>query len=234
MGILWIASYPRSGNTLARMALWRTYGVESRSLYSDGALDKEGLQGLGLLFDQERPRFLVRRLRKEEQIYPVKTHVCLDNVKGTLPLPIEPAIYVHRDGRDALLSHAYFIQAHHSKGKEIQDILYQLVHGARKSARPWSASVLSWANRPRTSYVSYKELVADPIGSIRRCVAELDLDWEEQEQGTMPTFEQLHEAAPDFFRRGIHGQGEKEMPASLHKAFWARHRRGMEHYGYSH
>jgi len=215
------------------MALWHVYGVESRSLYSDGALDKKGLQGLGLLFDPN-PLSRVEGLREGKQICPVKTHVYLGNVKGTLPLPIEPAIYVHRDGRDALLSHAYFIQAHHNKGKEVQDILYQLVHGARKGTRPWSASVLSWANRPRTAYVSYRELSADPIGSIRRCVAELELDWEEQEQGVMPTFEQLHEIAPAFFREGIHGQGKKEMPKDLHKVFWARHGEGMEHYGYSH
>jgi len=216
------------------MALYQAYGVESRSLYHDKALDKEGLQGLGLFLDLESPRTRVHRLRREEQIYPVKTHVCLDNVKGTLPLPEEPAIYIHRDGRDVLLSHAYFIQAHHNKRREVQDILYALVHGIRKSSRPWNDSVMSWANRPRTAYVSYKELVKDPIGSIRRCVEELGLDWEEQEQGSMPTFEQLHTAAPTFFREGKHGQGKKEMPRRLRKAFWILHKEGMEHYGYPH
>ena len=231
MAILWLGSYPRSGNTLARIILWRAYGRKTRSVYNDNALDKKGLQDLGLVFDLGTLS-RVKGFREEEQWYPIKTHACLDNTKGVLPLPTEPAIYIHRDGRDALLSHACFLQAHHNRQRKARAILYQLVHGIKKGARPWGDAVLSWANRPRTSYVSYRELVADPLGSISRCVRELGLGWEMQGQVDLPTFEQLHEAAPAFFREGVHGQWKKAFTTPLYKAFWARHGEGMEHYGY--
>lgn len=216
--VLWIASYPRSGNTLARIAIYRGYGVETRSAYGDGILKKERLGDLGFLFDS------CKGLADPGQFFPVKTHAPSPRLsKGS------PAIYIHRDGRDAIVSHAHFL---HKTGKGLLRAMEGLVQGTKPRVHPWSDVVMGWADRPNTAYVSYEELVKDAIGAIGRCLEELGIPWEKVECPEMPTFEYLHGIDPTFFRNGTHGQWQTEMPEELQEAFWRRHKRGMEHYGY--
>ena len=78
--MIWLASYPRSGNTLMRNILYEVYGLSSGE------------------FHREEGHYL------EEDYFShpfVKTHL--------LPLQLEPsdssirAVYIVRDGRDALV-----------------------------------------------------------------------------------------------------------------------------------
>jgi hypothetical protein len=86
---LWIASYPRSGNTLVRLILNQAFGVKSTSIYPDET-------------DAMRSRpWLMDRLGFSEEEMPgewlaVKTH--------NPPIDDMPAIYVVRDGRAAIVS----------------------------------------------------------------------------------------------------------------------------------
>ena len=219
--ILWMASYPRSGNTLARMAIYRGYGVKTWSLHGNGYLEQSGLENLGFVFGS------CKGLHGPGPFFPVKTHA-----DSPTRHPIDtPAIYIHRDGRDALISHAHFL--YKGRKKPLQ-ALRELARGTKSGIPPWSDAVMAWADRPRTSYVSYEELLEDAIGAIGRCLEELDIPWEKVESPKMPTFEYLHSIDPVFFRKGTHEQWQTEMSVDLQEAFWARHGEGMEHYGYSH
>lgn len=84
--IVWIASYPRSGNTFARIVLNRIYGVPTYTVveaaddlsYDVGAGDLTGNRLVGEQWpewcDREKRRELVGRLDDDEEIYFIKTH----------------------------------------------------------------------------------------------------------------------------------------------------------------
>lgn len=97
--IIWVAPYPRSGNTFFRMLLYYKCGIKTYSIYNDqlferiGASESVGHELLPAPLDQ---------LKQDEKLYFVKTH--------NLPQDDNPAIYLVRDGRDALISHANYIK----------------------------------------------------------------------------------------------------------------------------
>jgi hypothetical protein len=86
--IIWIASYPRSGNNYVREILRDVFRVETYSIY-EGPVEHQ---------------IDVETIRDAEGIHLVKTH--------ELPTDNSPALYVVRDGRDALVSYAHFIHTH--------------------------------------------------------------------------------------------------------------------------
>ncbi len=84
MSMTWLASFPRSGNTFFRNILYEVYGLESSTFHTE----------------------LDIPLTKNYSDYPfVKTHLLPDQL-----IPKDstiPAIYLVRDGRDALCSEAH-------------------------------------------------------------------------------------------------------------------------------
>lgn len=78
--LVWLASWPRSGNTLLRIILYNCFGLQSTSHYS---------KDLQCEFTRRDASF-------------VKTH---DNPENT-----RPAIYVIRDGREACVSYSHFMR----------------------------------------------------------------------------------------------------------------------------
>ncbi len=84
--IVWIASYPRSGNTFARIVLNRIYGVPTYTVaeaaddlsYDKGAGDLTGNRLVSEQWpewrDREQRRALVERLDADEKVYFIKTH----------------------------------------------------------------------------------------------------------------------------------------------------------------
>src|SRR5262249_16232902 len=95
--IVWLASYPRSGNTFLRVALHALYGVPTYSVYDD---DDPVAQRAGpaLLASPPSPA-PPPAMRDSPGTHFVKTH------KRRKPDGC-PAIYLVRDGRDAVVSHA--------------------------------------------------------------------------------------------------------------------------------
>ena len=90
--IIWIASYPRSGNTYFRELLQHFYDLETYSVYDDPKrnLKSEGKSTAELM---SSPMTLVD-MAKAKETYFVKTN--------ELPQDDFPAIYLLRDGRDAV------------------------------------------------------------------------------------------------------------------------------------
>ena len=82
--MIWLASFPRSGNTFFRIILYEVYGIESSAFHRD-------------------PN---RKLNLHYDRYPVvKTHLLPNQL-----IPDDsniPAVYLVRDGRDALVSMAH-------------------------------------------------------------------------------------------------------------------------------
>src|ERR1700736_4487757 len=97
--IVWIASYPRSGNTFFRTLLHSLYGQNTYSVFND-VFENGEIGGMGVTAHQRKPAPL-EELARHEQIYFVKTHA--------QPSDASPAIYLLRDGRDSYVSQAHYL-----------------------------------------------------------------------------------------------------------------------------
>lgn len=147
---IWLASYPRSGNTLLRTILWHCFGLRSASLYP---LDLGGNRALEehVGHIEHGPR-IKDRLR-ENGVALIKTH--------ERPQDGNPAIYVIRDGRAAAVSLWRF------GGKAIP---LEAVIDGRHRFGTWADHVRAWGpeRRPNTLLLKYEDLRDDLAVSVER------------------------------------------------------------------
>lgn len=220
--IVWLASYPRSGNTLVRMALKGLYGVKTYSVHADavhrlGIADAVGHAAL--------PGGSLAGLAKTAEVHFVKTHFT--------PPGGEPAIYIVRDGRDTLVSYAHYQCDVKDSGEDFQRRLAKLITGDGPHGR-WGDHVLAWLDRPAaTAVVKYEDLVADPHGCTSCALAEIGVALPQLEPpAPMPQFADLQSRAPSFFRQGSPGQWRDEMTPLFERLFWRWNGEGMFRAGY--
>jgi hypothetical protein len=154
------------------------------------------------------------------------------------PEDTEPAIYLVRDGRDALVSYARYRVAFRSKQGKIKSLhseLRNLVEGQGPFGK-WESHVFAWT-RDRsggtTTLVRFEDLIARPVEVFRKALAETDTGLEVLEAGTIPTFDELHHRWPDFFRKGQAGTWRTEMSEEIQDLFWATNGDAMTYLGYS-
>jgi hypothetical protein len=148
--IVWLASYPRSGNTFLRTILWHCFGLRTASIYPKDLGGRRALEEY--VGHVEHGPQLQDRLR-ESGIPLFKTH--------ELPKDGNPAIYVIRDGRAACVSLWRF------GNKKIP--LDAMVEGQHRFGI-WADHVRAWnpTRRPNTLLLRYEDLRADlPAGLDR-------------------------------------------------------------------
>ena len=139
---VWLASYPRSGNTFFRIILSECYGLTSTDA---DALPPECWGHLRRMDPSLRP--------KVDPAAPhfIKTH--------NLPGPDhDPGIYIVRDGRDALVSYAHFVLAFVKAANApapaddapdpFRTALSDLLREERSPYGTWSQNVSAWLARP--------------------------------------------------------------------------------------
>jgi hypothetical protein len=220
--ICWVASYPRSGNSLLRSSLVRYCGVRSTSIYVES-----GQMGLGAISSDPRPLELLRALRST---VPVKTH------KLDLASDPEPAIYIVRDGRDAAVSYAHFLRRKEANTAEeaLRGTMAQVIEG-QLGFGSWSEHVRTWTSRQAPTYlVRYEDLVEAPARVARETAAELGLFVPPLNGSPRPpSFEEERLRRPMLIRRGVVGSWKTEMPAGLEARFWELHGVQMTALGYS-
>jgi len=187
---VWLASYPRSGNTFLRIILQNMFRLPTYSLYR-----VEGTEAYDPSADalDEAP-YLPRNWRElisespDAKLTLIKTH---DAPEGQAP-----AIYVVRDGRGTVDSYFHY----HKKFAFEQPSLTEIIAGACQFGS-WSEHYLAWRpqTRPNTLLLRYEDLVAQPAEAISRIAAFLKV---EPSEGRLPTFDELKTRLPAFFRRG--------------------------------
>lgn len=221
--MIWLASFPRSGNTFFRNVLYEVYGIESSTYHQDDQRDLE----------ENYDDFTV-----------VKTHM----LPNQLPSHIKNAksVYLIRDGRDALVS-----MAHHRKdivdiGSDFYNNLLLAIMSLEGSYfGGWSENVKEWTEKADI-VIRFKDLIKDPIKEIEKLRAIIDLP--EPDLAKLPTFKQLKFGHPKYgdkgskpndksfaqlnFRKGKPGGWKEEMPEDLHRLFWDVHRTEMIKNGY--
>lgn len=218
--ITWLASYPRSGNTLLRIVLNCCFGLTSQSIYSDAEFRSEAVRNVvGHEPVGADPNAFIRKAIREARGLYVKTH----ELPGK---DSHPAIYIVRDGRSSIISHYHF-----AKDVLRRDVtLAEIVEG--KLGPSWSFHVSSWAfsQRPHTLVVRFEDLVsADPrtlesiAAFIRRPILrELSV-----------SFDQLRVLDPYFFRSGSDRANLAELDLSTMELFSKIHGDTLRQLGYT-
>ncbi len=170
----------------------------------------------------------IELLRRDSKTYFVKTH----------DLPQDdnlPAVTLIRDGRDAMVSYAYFsLKTDHGIDRPSRDqfeaTLKQIITG--ETFGGWSRNVDAWINRVGPEMViRYEDLIEDPINILAGTLGRLGLCSPTCAEEP-PSFEELHDAVPWFFRRGKAGSWREEMPPDLQNLFLERHGETLLRLGY--
>lgn len=144
--VVWLASYPRSGNTMLRTIMFQCFGIRSASVYP---MDVNGKVAEQIGHIEHGPNgeldFTDQRFRL------IKTH--------GRPQDDRPAIYILRNGRDATLS---LFRFRHGRAP-----LVNIIEG-RAGQHPWASHIAAWdpQNRKHTLLLRYELMVADLRGTI--------------------------------------------------------------------
>ncbi len=225
--MIWLASYPRSGNTYFRIVLHEVYGIESSTFHleTDYPLDKD--------YD----KYLV-----------VKTHLLPNQL---VPAdPNIPAVYLVRDGRDCIISMAHQRITFIDPKADYYELLREGILAAGGSYfGGWSNNVRTWLGRA-AMVIKFEDLIRHPVKNVEKLRAVMDLpkpnlskvpDFHDLKTKDFPYGSGLLHGAPaeerkwrrgNFFRRGKAGAWKDEMPDYHLDLFWEHHGETMEMLGY--
>lgn len=156
--VVWVASYPRSGNTFLRTVLYQCFGMRSGSVYPNDFGRQPGIEGITGHIERTTDG---RIDFGDQPVCLVKTH--------TPPLDDRPAIYVVRDGRDALVSLYHFW----NETMALSDIV-----AGHNNFGTWGDHVTAWEpkKRPNTLLLYYEDMAGNLSGCIDRIADFLDLE----------------------------------------------------------
>ncbi|WP_335987807.1 sulfotransferase domain-containing protein [Glycomyces sp. MUSA5-2] len=213
--IVWLSSYPRSGNTFFRIALQRIYRVPTYVVYDvDGVAAQIGPE---LMDARERPASF-EEMRASPEVHIVKTHRRrTDDVIAAE----DRAICLVRDGRDSAVSWA---RLNTKDGGDFEAEARAIITRTSGGTGGWGQNVLSWrrSTAPAPVWVRFEELIADPVAVVRKAVGAAAPELVPAAGAEIPSFAELQAHDPAFFRSGATGTHESELPQDLHDLFWAQ------------
>jgi hypothetical protein len=210
--MIWLISYPRSGNTFLRNILFHVYGIKS---------------GAYVKFKELKNNY--------EDFEFVKTHHLYIDV------PMEKGskvVYLIRDGRDTMVSRAWRKTVEWNVGSEYLDNLKKLSKNDQdKNFGSWSDHVLSWVDHSDV-VIRYEDLIADPIGEVMKIDKIRPLP--KGDLLSLPTIDSAKKGDVKYkgsmpektVRRGVAGSWRDEMPEDIQKEFWSNHKEVMIKMGY--
>lgn len=216
--MIWLASFPRSGNTFFRNVLYEVYGIESSTFHRETSYP----------VDDDYDQFQV-----------VKTHLLPSQAE-----PNDPAIksvYLVRDGRDALVSIAHHRKDIIAPESDFQINLLEAIIAPKGSHfGGWSENVRQWSEHADI-VIRFEDLIRDPITEVEKLRSIMTLPSPQLDK--LPTFKDLKfgtpkygaakkfladeeaqkERAGKFFRKGKAGGWKEEMSPELEQLFWEIH-----------
>jgi hypothetical protein len=220
--IVWLASYPRSGNTLLRTVFKQTMDLSSRTDSLDENGHGDDPSGVWTRLVGVEPiksdwQTFYQQASESDTVYLVKTH--------HHPIDAQPAIYVVRDGRKACLSYLHFHRSFRDGGS-----LAGIVSGLSECG-DWSSHYRAWSQRARTMVVRYEDLLNPTENTLTMLASAVGYagaiaSW------TNP-FEELQKSDRKFFREGeVAWKGAPEWTPIIDALFFHLHRDLMAELGY--
>ncbi|ODA68669.1 Sulfotransferase domain protein [Methyloligella halotolerans] len=196
--IIWLASYPRSGNTFFRSVLKHYFDLQSYSIHGDhrdiGA--NEGLGDLVGHMQGDKGTLDLDALRHDREIHVVKTHdLPCEYMQGS-----DEVIYVSRDGRDATTSYLKYL--HRVAGlpaTSLEDVI-----AGKVPFGFWGNHVHRWRQAvfDRIQFFRFEEITADPYSLADRLAESIGRG---RSREPFPDFNSFKESAPNFFGSGKSG-----------------------------
>jgi hypothetical protein len=217
--IIWVASYPRSGNSLTRQILRQCFGKVSYALRSgNGPSDRSDLLGTGTF--EGKPEDFLRSARSDEKMWFVKTHLPSDVDE------YEKVIYPFRDARAAMTSYRRF--QHDVNGLDFT--LEEIIRG-RPPLENWSQHV-AWAlARPQqdTLLLRYEELRRPTPECLQLISIFTGLPIVTEK---IASFEEIRHIRPEMTRNGDNGAGISDLESACSDLFWRENGEMMRRLGY--
>jgi len=187
--IVWLASYPKSGNTWLR-AFLHNYIARPESPQSINDLTAfTAVESAAAFFRKPgetltteqtqhlRPSVHESLTRLHDDLVFIKTHhanIAVHNIPLCTPAQTAGAITILRDPRDVALSYAAFT------GKPVDEIITFMANprAANRATEKqvfellssWSNHVQSWTTAPKTLTLRYEDLLANPEASFGRII----------------------------------------------------------------
>lgn len=202
---MWLASYPRSGNTYVRAVLHAAFGTAVESKYD------EDYDAFPASFGQMIGRSSPDRFRI------VKTHD-IENDDA-------PTIYIVRDGRASVVSYFHFCRRF-----EFERSMESIIAGETPFGS-WSGHVRGWAptTRKDTLFLRFEEITARPDDAIEQLADFLRVRPSGRFTGDFHT---LQSTSPDFFRSGSNDRNIGELTEAQRALFDSLHGDVMNELGY--
>lgn len=217
--IVWVASYPRSGNHLARIVLQRSFDLSSYTAYQS-ANGKAGklTEIVGeLRFDEETVEDFLEKARASPDLFLIKTHGFVAET--------DACIYIVRDARASLYSYRKFLTDFEEQQLSLDDLI---VGKAWPGA--WQDHVKAFVGRdPKNTLVlRYEELASDApplerIGNFLRVAPVRPFD---------VLFSDLRALDEKQFGTGHNRAGIANIERDHHETFWAHCGEMMRALGY--
>ena len=221
--IVWLASYPRSGNTFLRVIFNKVFNVQTYSIYDDNIDIASDTQTSEVVGHQSLPEdFDISIARSEEKVYYIKTHElpsrCVEDG--------DKVIYLIRDGRECALSYLRYEQSYGDKGKTLEDTIYGNIFSSG-----WGDHVKAWSPKLRenTLLIKFEELTGQPENYIKIISNFLGLKSSGEK---IPLFSELNRINPKFFRSGKINSWKEVFSENEVLAFWFKNYTQMLEYGY--
>lgn len=224
--MIWLGSFPRSGNTFFRNILVEVYGLESSSFYEN-----------------------VGKPDNYTEFPFVKTHM---RPKELIPNNEDlKSVYLIRDGRDALVSMAHQRKdIYEPESKFEENFIEALIAAEESYFGGWSIHADEWTKKA-SIVIRFEDLIKEPIKQVERVSSIFTLPPKNEDK--LPTFQQLKFGKPKYgrgkriaksieeeeeiieksFRKGKAFGWKDELDRSLQNLFWSYHRSAMERMGYS-
>ena len=227
--MIWISSFPRSGNTFIRNVLHDVYGISSSTFHKEEYPMDENY---------------------DEYTF-VKTHLLpdeLDSEKQDIS-----SVYLVRDGRDALISLAWHKTNIIEPGTDFKSNLREAILAAEGSYfGGWSENVEQWSKKA-SIIIFFEDLINNPIKQLER-IRLIYPELPKPKIENLPTFdsqkfgnpkygsgkkmakgdsEREKEITKKWFRKGGINNWKDEFPENLYDLFWSYHRHTMLHFGFS-
>lgn len=207
---IWLASYPKSGNTWVRAMLASLRAEDPAAALDINALGGGPVAGSRVLIESflgfassDLTQDELERLRPrcdaalDERSAAVRFRKIHDTLLGTSGVPIVPpehtrgAVYLVRDPRDVAVSYAHHSRRPHERVVEdladpeltVDESPFEVEPQARQRLGSWSGHVAAWTEQRLfpVLVVRYEDIAGDPVAALRRIAGFAGLDATEAE-----------------------------------------------------
>lgn len=222
--IIWLASYPRSGNTLTRSILHRVFDVAVPSIYAEDRSKAEYQWGQLIPAPEllrstgQSDSAFIESARRSDRLHIIKTHR-LPGEGG------EPAIVISRDGRAAIHSLDQYFRSFDHGARMLPEIIV-----GERGMPNWTQLNRAWLRRDApTLHLRFDALTGDLENAIARIADFIEI---KPKRDFPYTFADMHAINPKFFRSGDDRNGIAEVESKAPALFWAVHGAMMTELGY--